>query len=130
MRVCAALVLSVSMLINCGGGTVYRDTTVEMTTVSALDTTEYLGKWYEVARFPNQFEEGCVGVTAEYALRDDGDISVLDIAVVGAPKGTTGWILARKPRLSDAEKDWALNVLSDNGYDLDALVWPKQWPVE
>lgn len=162
------------------GSTVYRDTSVAMTTVDVLDTQKYLGKWYEIARFPNRFEEGCVGVTAEYALRQDGAISVLntcyensldgpkteaagvatvqsagklrvtfvpwlswiasgdywvlrlkdyDIAVIGAPKGTTGWILARKSRLTEAEKDWALNVLSDNGYDVDRLDWPKQWPL-
>lgn len=173
--------LCAAVLIGCGGSTVYRDTSVAMSVVTELDTTEYLGKWYEVARFPNRFEEGCVGVTAEYALREDGRISVLntcfkgtldgpkeqaegiasvqsvgklrvtfvpwlawiasgdywvlglqdyDVAVVGAPKGTTGWILARKPRLTQSEKDWALDVLSDNGYDLDALEWPKQRPVE
>lgn len=46
--------------------------------VSALDLNLYLGKWYEVARFPNSFEKNCVNVTAEYKLRDDGKISVLN----------------------------------------------------
>jgi lipocalin len=34
--------------------------------------------WYEQARLPNSFEEGCQRATAEYALRDDGLISVVN----------------------------------------------------
>ena len=37
------------------------------------------GKWYEVARYPNRFEKACVAdVTAQYTLRDDGTIEVLN----------------------------------------------------
>ncbi len=57
-------------------GTVQRDTDAPITPVAQLDVQRYLGKWYEIARYPNWFERGCVGVTAEYALRDDGQISV------------------------------------------------------
>ncbi len=41
-----------------------------------VDLTRYAGLWYEIARLPNRFERGCVGVTAEYALSDDGGVSV------------------------------------------------------
>nr|WP_315593077.1 lipocalin family protein [uncultured Cupriavidus sp.] len=41
-----------------------------------VDLDRYLGKWYEYARYENGFERGCEGVTAEYAKRDDGLISV------------------------------------------------------
>lgn len=44
--------------------------------VQAFDTDRYLGKWYEIARLDHSFEEGLDRVTAEYALRDDGGISV------------------------------------------------------
>jgi apolipoprotein D and lipocalin family protein len=54
----------------------YRDTSVPMTVVANLDLTRYLGLWYEVARYPNRFEEGCVAVTAEYGALPDGQISV------------------------------------------------------
>jgi apolipoprotein D and lipocalin family protein len=36
----------------------------------------YLGKWYEIARLDHSFERGLQQVTAEYALRDDGGVSV------------------------------------------------------
>jgi len=47
--------------------------------VPALDLNRYAGKWYEVARLPNRFQKRCTGdVTAEYTLRPDGRITVLN----------------------------------------------------
>lgn len=46
--------------------------------VPALDLERYLGRWYEVARFQQSFERNLVGVTAEYSLRPDGRVSVLN----------------------------------------------------
>lgn len=57
-------------------GTVQRDKSVPIEAVTQLELDRYLGKWYEIARYPNWFERGCVGVTAEYALREDGQIAV------------------------------------------------------
>lgn len=57
---------------------VYRDTTIPIASKAVFDPARYLGTWYEVARFPVLFETGCVKVTAEYALQDDGNISVLN----------------------------------------------------
>jgi apolipoprotein D and lipocalin family protein len=37
--------------------------------VESIDLERYQGRWYEIARLPNSFEEGCVGVTAEYAFK-------------------------------------------------------------
>lgn len=57
---------------------VYRDVAVPMEPVAAVDLERYAGRWYEVARFPVSFQEGCVGVTADYALRGDGRVDVLN----------------------------------------------------
>jgi apolipoprotein D and lipocalin family protein len=47
--------------------------------VPAIDFERYAGKWYEIARFPNRFQKRCAGeVTAEYTLRPDGKITVLN----------------------------------------------------
>jgi len=51
---------------------------LDKTTVKELDLNRYLGKWYEIARFPHSFEKDLVGVTATYSLRDDGKIKVLN----------------------------------------------------
>lgn len=39
---------------------------------------KYLGKWYEVARMDHSFERGLSNVTAEYSLRDDGGVKVIN----------------------------------------------------
>lgn len=47
-------------------------------TVPHVVLERYAGMWYEIARYPHSFQEGCVGSRATYALRDDGKISVLN----------------------------------------------------
>jgi apolipoprotein D and lipocalin family protein len=47
-------------------------------TVSFVDLQRYTGTWYEIARYPHSFQEGCVGSKATYTLREDGKISVLN----------------------------------------------------
>jgi len=37
-----------------------------------------MGTWYEIARYPHSFEEGCSDVSATYSLRDDGKVDVLN----------------------------------------------------
>ena len=47
--------------------------------VGSVDLARYQGRWYEVARLPNRFEEKCAGdVTAEYTLRADGRVGVVN----------------------------------------------------
>jgi apolipoprotein D and lipocalin family protein len=43
-----------------------------------VDLQRYAGLWYEIARYPNRFEQGCEGVTAEYLLRPEGGLSVIN----------------------------------------------------
>lgn len=45
-------------------------------TVERVEIERYLGRWFEIARYDHRFERGCAGVTADYALRDDGGIDV------------------------------------------------------
>lgn len=47
-------------------------------TVQQVDLKRYLGQWYEIARYPNRFQKGCLESSAVYSLRDDGDIEVLN----------------------------------------------------
>ncbi|HPO16680.1 MAG TPA: lipocalin family protein [Candidatus Hydrogenedentes bacterium] len=47
-------------------------------TVASVDLDRYVGKWYEIARFPVIFQNGLVGVTAEYTLQDDGTVRVFN----------------------------------------------------
>lgn len=46
--------------------------------VSNFDLNRYLGKWYEIARLDHSFERGLTRVTAEYSLREDGGVRVIN----------------------------------------------------
>ncbi|MEN9717958.1 MAG: hypothetical protein RIQ99_836, partial [Pseudomonadota bacterium] len=43
-----------------------------------VDLSRYLGRWYELARYEQGFQKDCDGVSADYARRDDGMISVIN----------------------------------------------------
>ena len=155
----------------------YRNTEVVITTNGPVDVERYQGLWYEIARFPNRFEEGCVGVTAEYSLNEDGSVRVLntcvegaldgpistaegvatttspandklsvsfvpwlpfargdywildtdyEVAVIGTPSGSVGWVLARTPTLPTDRLARAFQVLEQNGYDLTQITMTPQ----
>ena len=46
--------------------------------VENFELNRYLGTWYEVARLDHSFERGLERVTAEYSLREDGGVRVIN----------------------------------------------------
>lgn len=46
--------------------------------VKNFDVNKYLGKWYEVARLDHSFERGLSKVSAEYVMREDGGVDVIN----------------------------------------------------
>ena len=51
---------------------------VDVLPITDFDVNRYLGTWYEVARLDHSFERGLSQVTAEYSLREDGSLKVLN----------------------------------------------------
>ncbi len=43
-----------------------------------VDLQLYLGRWFEIARYEQSFQKDCEGVTADYSLRADGSIDVIN----------------------------------------------------
>ncbi|MGK0367477.1 MAG: apolipoprotein D and lipocalin family protein [Thermoproteota archaeon] len=74
----------------------------KLETVENIDIQKYLGKWFEIARFEQRFQKDCEAVTAEYSLRRDGDLKVLNScrqdSINGELKQSTGraWIKDKK----------------------------------
>lgn len=167
------LTLAIALTTGAASAEKYRDRSVPLEVAGNFDLNKYLGVWYEFARFPNRFEKGCYGVTAEYRMRQDGKVSVVNtcrngslsatpesiegtatvkgpaklrvnfvswlpfaagdywilyvdagykMAVVGEPKGNTGWILSRGKTLTAAQFNKAIEVLQSGGYNTDKLV--------
>lgn len=46
--------------------------------VEDFEVEQYLGRWYEIARLDHAFERGLSHITANYSLREDGGIKVLN----------------------------------------------------
>lgn len=65
----------------------YRDNAVPITSKALFTPGRYAGKWYEIARFPVPFQRGCVAVTAEYDLRADGTLGVVNSCREGGLDG-------------------------------------------
>lgn len=48
-------------------------------TIAALDVPRYMGTWYEIARYPNRFQNKCSGASrADYSLQVDGTVQVIN----------------------------------------------------
>jgi apolipoprotein D and lipocalin family protein len=52
-----------------------------LATVQYVELDKYLGKWYEIAAFPQSFERGCSHTTANYGLNTDGSINVVNTCI-------------------------------------------------
>ena len=50
----------------------------KVTPVENFELQRYLGTWYEIARLDHPFERGLENITAEYSLRDDGGVRIVN----------------------------------------------------
>ena len=46
--------------------------------VENFSLERFLGRWYEIARLEHSFEQGLSRVTADYSMREDGGVRVLN----------------------------------------------------
>ena len=82
--------------------------------VEDFDIERYMGKWYEIERLPNKFEEVLEDITAMYILRDDGYITVIN----------EGRLIEDKSRVKQAKgKAWAPNPREPSKLKV-SFVWP------
>ena len=49
-----------------------------VTPVTGFELQKYLGTWHEIARLDHSFERGLSQVTAEYSMRPDGKVRVVN----------------------------------------------------
>ncbi len=55
-----------------------QKTMTDKTLVENFDINQYLGTWYEIARYDHSFEKDLVGVTARYNILENGKITVIN----------------------------------------------------
>ena len=116
----------------------------ELKPIGALELSRYEGTWYEIAKFPNRFQQKCVADTqAHYSRQDDGTVRVLNRCrvagggmdeAVGTARQLGGRDSPRlKVRFAPAWLSWLPAVWGDYwvvdldaGYQLSAVSEPRR----
>ena len=95
---------------------------MELKVVSFVDLNRYLGTWYEIARYPHRFQENCFASQANYSLRQDGYIQVINQCRLGGFDG----------ELNEAEgKAWVVDKTTNAKLKVQ-FFWPfsgKYWVI-
>lgn len=61
--------------------------TQPLKTVDKVELDRYVGKWYEIASFPNRFQRNCTCTTAEYSQTTEGYVKVVNKCNKKKPEG-------------------------------------------
>jgi lipocalin len=54
---------------------------IDSTPIEKFNLKSFLGRWYEIARLDHRFERGMTAVTADYMLKKDGTIEVINSGI-------------------------------------------------
>ncbi|MFC1565542.1 lipocalin family protein [Candidatus Neomarinimicrobiota bacterium] len=71
MKIITLLIIPL-LIINC------MDKTKPAEPIKSFELDKYLGKWYEIARLDHRFERGLQNVSAEYSLKANGTVKVVN----------------------------------------------------
>lgn len=82
--------------------------------IEEFNIERYMGKWYEIYRLPNKFEDGLEDITANYELTSDGNVIVTN----------EGRLVQDKSRLKQAKgKAWIPNPKEPSKLKV-SFFWP------
>lgn len=71
--------LLIAIALSCGLSMALSASRAPLSPIASLDVPRYLGRWYEIAKFPNRFQKQCASNTsAEYTLLSEGKVRVLN----------------------------------------------------
>ena len=77
--VITALITALGLALVSPGAQAQTPSAPPLRAIESLDVPRYMGRWYEIAKFPNWFQRQCVAATvATYSLRLDGQVQVLN----------------------------------------------------
>jgi apolipoprotein D and lipocalin family protein len=86
----------------------------ELEVVPYLELSRYLGTWYEIARYSHSFQENCYASQANYTMRKDGHIQVINRCWIGGFDG----------ELNEAEgKAWVVDKVTNAKLKVQ-FFWP------
>ncbi|MCK6546997.1 lipocalin family protein [Myxococcota bacterium] len=123
MRLGLLLLSSLTIATSCASSTTKELGLPPLQTVAKVELPRYLGTWYEIASFPQSFQEGCHATTATYTLRDDGEIDVRNACNKGSLDGELDTAEGRA-RIVDATTNAKLEVSFFRPF------WGDYWIIE
>lgn len=88
-----------------------KNSDAPLPTVSNVDIGRFIGKWYAVASLPQRFTRDCLGQTADYSIRSESSINVLNTCLKKNNKIET---IKGKAVVSNPETNAELVVTFDN----------------
>ena len=91
--------------------------------VESVDLERYLGRWYEIASYPMFFQRGCTATTADYSLREDGLIKVINSCRKGSLDGKLKQSTGRA-KVVDTDSNAKLKVSFFGPF------WGKYWIID
>ncbi len=65
----------------------YRDANAPFSSIALFEPERFAGRWYEIARYPVAFQNGCGGTVAQYTSRADGTFAVVNTCREGRLDG-------------------------------------------
>lgn len=98
-------------------------------TVPNVDLSRYVGKWYEIAKYPNRFQKQCVAnTTATYAMKAGGRLEVVNECV---KKDGTGERAVGEAKIADKKTNAKLKVrFAPGALSFLPFVWGNYWIID
>lgn len=78
----------------------------KMDIVSSVNLENYMGKWFEIARYPHRFERDLVGVTAQYRLMVNNRIEVINSGFKDSFDGVFKSVQGKAKPADDSGRGW------------------------
>ena len=116
-------VAAFALLAGCATTTTERLGLPPLQTVPRVELSRYVGTWYEIANYPQSFQEGCTLTTATYRLQADGDIEVVNRCRIGSPGGEEKSAVGRA-RVVDTHTNAKLEVSFFRPF------WGEYWVID
>ncbi len=99
----------------------------QLETVQHVDVKKYMGKWYEIASFPQSFQKGCSCTVAEYELMENGKVKVTNSCTTPEKKKKSigkAWVTDKKTNAKlkvqffwpFSGKYWIIDLAEDYSY--------------
>lgn len=101
----------------------------ELEAIASLDVPRYMGRWYEVAKFPNRFQKQCLAnASAEYSLAPNKSVKVVNrCQIVGGEME----VVSGEARQLGAANSPKLEVrFAPSWLSFLPIVWGNYWVID